>query len=706
MTTAELLNRLEGVKGTATGWMALCPAHDDRNPSLSIAEGSDGRILLHCHAGCATPAVCAALGIPEADLFPGQGGNGTAARIVASYDYVDEAGKLLFQVCRFDPKNFRQRKPDGKGGWVWNTKGVRRVPFRLPQVLAAANEGRPVYICEGEKDCLAMSGAGFTATCNPGGAGKWQDSYSAPLRGAIVVIIADKDEPGRKHAQDVARHLHGVAASVKVIEVPEVDGRPRKDAADYFSSGGQASQLDELAQAAPELVPVVEPQPFKSGSVAAEYLGSGGDEQAEPEPVLTAPTWPQPPEATAFHGLAGDVVQMISTHTEADPAAVLSMLLAAFGNMAGASAHFLAEARQHPARIWPVLVGETAKGRKGSAWSSLRYLLDRIDPHWLAQCTASGLSSGEGLIWAVRDPILRHKVGKEGGIEEHIEDEGVADKRLLTIEEEFPAVLKVAAREKNIVSDILRRAWDHGDLRTMTKNSPARATGAHITVIGHITKPDLARLLSETDALNGFGNRFLWLAVRRSKLLPEGGALHTENLEPLTFRLRQALDFARKVTLIQRSEAARALWHEVYPVLTADRSGVWGALTSRAEAQVMRLALIYAVLDCSPQIEVAHLQAALAFWQFCDRSTRFIFGESLGDRVADRILDELRCAGSGGMTRNELRELFSRNLTAVQLDAALALLHRLGPARWSKEPRPGGGRPAVVWRATPTPKTL
>jgi hypothetical protein len=443
---------------------------------------------------------------------------------------------------------------------------------------------------------------------------------------------------------------------------------------------------------------------YKPGSAAGEYLGADGGEPEEPEPVWTAPQWPQPLAQAAFHGLAGDVVGVIDQHTEADPAAVLSMFLAAFGNMAGASAHFMAEARRHPARAWPVLVGETAKGRKGSAWSSLRYLLAHVDEHWVGHCTASGLSSGEGLIWAVRDPIVRHKKCKDGSLEDFVEDEGVADKRMLTVEEEFSAVLKVAAREGNTVSDLLRRAWDHGDLRTMTKNSPAQATGAHVTVIGHITKPDLARLLSETDALNGFGNRHLWLAVRRSKLLPDGGALHVENLAPLTLRLRQALDFARKATLIERSDAAKELWHERYPVLTADQPGLFGALTNRAEAQVMRLALIYALLDCSPQIDVAHLQAALAVWDFCFRSTRFIFGESLGDRVADRILDELRCAGSRGLTRNDLREIFHHNLTAAKIEPALALLHRQKLAHWSKEPRAGGGRPAIVWRCTPYAK--
>ena len=210
---------------------------------------------------------------------------------------------------------------------------------------------------------------------------------------------------------------------------------------------------------------------------ARDYLPT--QEESAPHELPPAVQWPAPMRAAAFRGLAGDLVRAIAPHTEADPAAVLILFLAAFGNMAGASAHFVAEARQHPLRIWPVLVGETAKGRKGSAWSSLRYLLEQADPQWCADCTTSGLSSGEGLIWRVRDPITRVKGG-----ETISEDKGVTDKRLFASEEEFSAVLKVARREGNTISDLLRRAWDHGNLATLTKNSPACATGAHITVAG------------------------------------------------------------------------------------------------------------------------------------------------------------------------------------------------------------------------------
>jgi hypothetical protein len=254
MTIAELLGRLEGVQRTQNGWQARCPAHDDRRASLSIMEGWKG-IVLHCHAGCSPEAVAAKMGLSLADLFNGKPSSNTASlRIVATYDYTDERGNLLFQVCRLDPKDFRQRRPDptSKHGWTWSTKEVRRVLFRLISVIAAVRDARPVYVCEGEKDVLAMQQAGFVATCNPGGAGKWRKEYGEPLRGAEVVIIAHKDAPGRKHAADVASKLKAFAKSIRIIELPGLDGKPVKDAADYFEAGGEPADLDDLARSAPE----------------------------------------------------------------------------------------------------------------------------------------------------------------------------------------------------------------------------------------------------------------------------------------------------------------------------------------------------------------------------------------------------------------------------------------------------------------------
>ena len=251
MTTTELIHRLNA-RRNGTGWTAKCPAHDDGTASLSITEGQDGRTLLHCHAGCTTPAIVAAVGLKMGDLFPPRD---TAAktRIVATYDYTDNTGKLLFQVCRFEPKTFRQRRPDPAkpGAWLWNMDGITRVLYRLPAVLEAMKAGQTIYVVEGEKDADALVKLGLCATCNPGGAGKWQLNYSETLTGAQVVIIADKDGPGRKHAALVAQALHGKASSVKILELPDRDGRKVKDAADWISSGGTLAELQAIVEGTP-----------------------------------------------------------------------------------------------------------------------------------------------------------------------------------------------------------------------------------------------------------------------------------------------------------------------------------------------------------------------------------------------------------------------------------------------------------------------
>ena len=242
LNAAQFVERLKGAKKTASGWQAKCPAHEDGRASLSIADGAKG-IILHCHAGCQLNDICRAVGIKPTDLFHQSNGHKLKPEIVATYDYVDEHSRPLFQVCRFYPKDFRQRQPDG----TWSIKGVRRVPFRLPQLTEASLEGRPIYIVEGEKDVLALEKAGFVATCNCGGAGKWLQEYNQHFKGAQVVIVADKDKAGREHAGDIEAHLHGIAISVKVIEVPDVNGKPCKDVADFFAAGGLASELDEIA---------------------------------------------------------------------------------------------------------------------------------------------------------------------------------------------------------------------------------------------------------------------------------------------------------------------------------------------------------------------------------------------------------------------------------------------------------------------------
>lgn len=244
MTAAELLARLEGVRRTSNGWEARCPAHEDHKPSLCVAEGEKA-LLLTCQAGCSFEAVCAALQVDPRELFyehSTNGDGGARPEIVATYDYVDRGGALLFQVVRFFPKGFRQRRPDGPGGWVWKLGDTRRVLYRLPQVLEAVALDKLVWVCEGEEDVHAIERAGQVATTNPGGAGKWRPEYSEVLRGGRVRIVADDDEPGRDHARAVRAALADVAASVDVV-VP----KEGKDARDHLTAGHSLSDLVPLA---------------------------------------------------------------------------------------------------------------------------------------------------------------------------------------------------------------------------------------------------------------------------------------------------------------------------------------------------------------------------------------------------------------------------------------------------------------------------
>jgi putative DNA primase/helicase len=232
VVTARLTERTGGTGRNGT-WP--CPAHDDRNPSLSVSQGNEG-VVLYCHAGCTTEDVVAALGLTMADLFDTPKSN--ASDIVATYDYTDENGTLLFQVVRFTGKKFRQRRPDGQGGWIWKLGDTRRVLYRLPKVIKGVADGATIFIVEGEKDADRLAAGGYVATCNPHGAGKWRSGYNATLEGADVVIVADRDDTGHAHARDVAWNLDGVAALVRVVEAAE-----GKDVSDHLAAGRSVEEL-------------------------------------------------------------------------------------------------------------------------------------------------------------------------------------------------------------------------------------------------------------------------------------------------------------------------------------------------------------------------------------------------------------------------------------------------------------------------------
>jgi Protein of unknown function (DUF3987) len=317
------------------------------------------------------------------------------------------------------------------------------------------------------------------------------------------------------------------------------------------------------------------------------------------------------------------------------------------------------------------------------------------DPDWERDNIQTGLSSGEGVIFHVRDPIST--LGKSGMTEQV--DGGVTDKRLMLVTEEFAGTLRVMERSGNTLSPVLRDAWGTSKLQTLTKNSPIRATDSHISIIGHVTDDELRAVLTKVEMANGFANRFLFARVRRSKLLPHGGRLDLEALQDIGGRIATRLRQAQMLGRITMTDVAAEAWEKNYAELSGDRPGLLGAILGRAEAQAIRIALIYALLDNTEQIDLPHLRAALAVWAFCEDSATQIWGDMLGDDVADTILTALKTSGLAGVGRTEMSNLFSRHVPSARITVVLHNLQNAGKAERVPGPTPGHGEQRWRYKA-------
>jgi len=272
---ADIAQRCQQARQTKDGWQACCPAHNDANPSLSITANHE-RVLLKCHAGCSFNAIVEALGMTSADLRVTTHANDYTApqsqrRITKVYDYFDAKGTLVHQTLRYEPKDFRQRRPDPDkpGEYIWSLKGIETVLYNLPAVLQAKADGQSIYLTEGEKDASTLTVMGFTTTCNPMGAGKWEDSYTSSLTGADVVLFPDNDVAGKKHAELVQSKLTGHVKTLRMATVPA----PHKDVSDWVQAGATRADVAALVASAPALADAPSMKPLAASMVSfAELL--------------------------------------------------------------------------------------------------------------------------------------------------------------------------------------------------------------------------------------------------------------------------------------------------------------------------------------------------------------------------------------------------------------------------------------------------
>jgi hypothetical protein len=510
----------------------------------------------------------------------------------------------------------------------------------------------------------------------PGNLGRRESIFAAardlhgrewPLADALAVLIATGEKLG-----------------LEAFDLEDLDRQIRRAFATPATPGKAAAESFEIDFGA-------------SAPVAA-------DEELEAMTLPELPAWPNRPDVALRHGILADVIGELEEQTEADAVALALQFLVGFGSVVGRRPHALVGATRHGTNLFCAVVGETGKARKGTGLDLIRHLLGFADPVWSRECITTNISSGEGLIYAIRDPVEKVVVDKKTGqASPVIVDEGVADKRLLVSCTEMAALLRAAKNERSTLMPRLREAWDGLGLANKNKNSPDRATDPHVSLIAHITREELTRLATEGDVYGGSYNRICFSLSRRVRFLPEGGDVSAA--PRLGDLIRDCVDRARHVGLITRTGEARECWaHHYRNLTTVPEGGIFGAILGRGEAQTLRLSLIMALLAKRSSVDVADLEAALDLWHYCRDSARVIFAPAGGLGTADlggQIVAAVTAARPGGLSRSELVErlhIRKDRRGEFMLELARAKARGLIVA----EVVPTAGRPREEWRAAPT----
>jgi len=621
MTLNEVLALLPDAKQTGDGYKARCPAHDDKTPSLSITQGDRG-VVLHCFAGCSPEAVCSALGITTRDLFtePDNGGHkppkrtprprtpqrhdatddaaaaaekDEPSRIVGTYDYTDADGELLYQVVRYEPKDFRQRRPDGNGGWVWNLDSVQRVVFRLPELIAA--DPVVVFVVEGEKDVHTAESLGFSSTCAAGGA--WKEVDDSILDNRHIVIIADADTPGRKKAQAIAGRLHGRAASVCVFEMPDghKDLTAWVEGMDARTPEELASALMHMADAAPAWTPKEE---------TTEALVKNTEPQARAWIPYPAHRLPEP--------LASYTMQ-VADSIGVDPCFAAMPLIAMAGACIGTTRCIMPRhGWLEPAMIWAGIVAESGAKKTPVFRAVLRPLRD-IDSQRIAEGQAATEQYEAAKANHKDDPegehpqpprLVRHVVSD-------VTPEGLArmlehnPRGVLLDRDELSGWLagfdRYSKGAGGAEASFWLSAWS-GERAVVDRASRAtqHIARAAVSIAGQIQPGVLRHCIGTEHRDNGLLPRFLLAAPPRQPAF----WTDTEIEDELQRRIKQMVEHL--LSLVHADSGAPVVvklgpdardafrsWHDTNAIETVAETCTMAAFTSKMPAHVLRLALIF-----------------------------------------------------------------------------------------------------------------
>jgi hypothetical protein len=511
--------------------------------------------------------------------------------------------------------------------------------------------------------------------------------------------------PGKGRRQSIfqaARDMHGrawsledatavlVAAAGKLgLEPDDIEDIPRQVKRAFATPATPGFAKQETARI------VCTGSPPAAAGDDEEYLA-----ELEAIPLPMPPALPARPELALGHGVIGTFLRRVEHETEAHPVALAGTLLAAIGSCIGRGPHAIVGRSYHFTNLFVAIVGNTGTGRKGTGGDIVSDCMKPADSEWAAYCQSPNLVSGEGVIEALHDPVVK-MVAKKGGKPDDFEpttiDPGVIDKRLLITSPELASALKAANRENSILSQTLREAWDGKTLRTMAKNCARTATDPHLSIVGHVTRQELVKVARESDIFGGTYNRFIFLLSDRARLLPHGGDL--DDLGTVPARIADVITFARGVGRVRRSAAADRLWESIYHELTTPvGSELLSAVLSRGEAQTLRLSLLMALAAQRATIEAEDLAAAADLWRYAVASARVIFGQ-VHDPLFERIVAVVN--ERPGITRSQLHKQLGWKLGSAELVAALSRVQGAGVIHHRRIET--GGRPSEQWHPGPAP---
>jgi len=667
-------HRLPSLPQQDKEWRCPCPIHGGKRDSFAV-QADTGRWFCHSQCGRGGDAYELEQTLSGLSTFPEslEAVNAIVGRAASSssagpgrvedtyYDYLDETGAVLFQVVRFFPKGFLPRRPDGRGGWTYNLHGVRRVPYRLPEILLK----KTVFVTEGEKDSDALWKLGLPATTAPGGAGKWREEYSETLAGRQVVIFPDADERGRRDAVQKARSLLAKAEAVKVVELP---GLPEKgDISDWLSAGGTRSELGELVRAAPKL------NAEALNELERRWFGpemiTGAEQKRSSESTSRAddtddgvPAFPE----MAWRGLFGTYRAAMDATTEAADVAHFAALWVACAASLGRRVSMFSGTLIYP-NAYLAFFGATG------------------DKKTTAQRRIFSL----GLPESVR---IVPSVGTPEGFAKHLKENSGEGLSWLFFWEELSSLLARGRWAGSTVLEFVTETFDCPDqwaLRYAT--NPVELEEPTPSILAGTTPEWFWKQAREDDFYGGFGNRFLWFTGAKKSPLPEPDEPRQEALR----QLRASISELSQIGPVRAefTPEARALWAEFYRDWESrERPGLEGAALKRIHVYVRKLAMVYAALEKTlPRIEAEQLAAAIAVGSYAACCARFLIGQrgrnTRGDAGLERRFVEWVERNPGAKVRYMQQTMSKYCESAEAFNRILRSLVQADRIREEKKPR-------------------